>query len=299
MAQWASLGAGLLAEGRRVINMMPPTIRSSREHRVSVFILACTALWLLLEARAATAQGDPLWPDREQIEHFLRTARITARSKVGTGVTHPEKVTLELDGVVRHAIFKQIDEKLDNWRNEVAAYELDKLLGLGMVPPTVERSAGSFQLWVTGSTMDEYDGSFPDIERWRDQVSVMWLFDDLIANRDRHLNNGMVSPGHRLMLIDHSRSFREDEELRNDLNAKVNGTNLRFWGVESDASRDRFPTRYPRSLIERLRSLTDKEVKAVLDRYVWGWRQRQILERRKRILLRVDSMGPEAIHSAP
>jgi len=49
--------------------------------------------------------------------------------------------------------------------------------------------------------MDKYDGSFPDIERWHDQVSVMWLFDDLIGNVDRRLNNAMVSPGHRLRLI--------------------------------------------------------------------------------------------------
>jgi hypothetical protein len=263
---------------------------------VSAFILACTAVSLLLEARASTAQDEPLWPDREEIEHFLKKAKVTARTKIGTGVTHPEKVTLELDGAVRHAVFKKIDEKFDNWRNEVAAYELDKLLGIGMVPPTVERSvggsSGSLQLWVTGSTMDKYDGSFPDIERWRDQVSVMWLFDDLIANVDRHLNNAMVSPEHRLMLIDHSRSFRDSEELRNDLNANVTGTNGRLWVVEYDQNRQRFPTRYPRSLIERLRSLTDKEIKDAIDRHVWGWTQKLVLER-------VESMGPEAIHTAP
>ena len=30
----------------------------------------------------------------------------------------------------------------DHYKNEIAAYELDKLLGLGMVPPTVERKIG-------------------------------------------------------------------------------------------------------------------------------------------------------------
>jgi hypothetical protein len=109
----------------------------------------------------------------------------------------------------------------------------------------------------------------------------------------------MASPGHRLMLIDHSRSFRDNEELRNDLNAKVDGTNARLWGVEPDGKLERFPTRYPRSLIERLRSLTDKEIKDAIDRYVWGWSQKLVLDRRKRILERVESMGPEAIHTAP
>ena len=230
---------------------------SSPRHRVSAFVSAFvsagTALALLLAARASTEQQEPLWPDREEIEHFLKKAKVTAREKIGTGVTNPEKVTLELDGAVRNAVFKKIDENLDNWRNEVAAYELDKLLDVGMVPPTVARTVGGrqggLQLWVTGSTMDKYDGGFPDLAGWRDQVSVMWLFDDLIANVDRHLNNGMVSPAHRLILIDNSRSFRDMVELRNGLNAKFDGTNARYFGVTSDADRGPFPVRYPRSLV--------------------------------------------------
>jgi hypothetical protein len=271
----------------------------SRRSRALAVTIAGAALSLLLGAVASAAQEAPLWPDREEIERYLRQAKVTAHRKLGTGVTKPEKVTLELGGTVRHAIFKKIDEPADSWRNEVAAYELDKLLGIGMVPPTVERSVGgnqgSLQLWVTGSTMEEREGSLLDVERWRDQVSVMWLFDDLVANVDRHLNNGMVSPGQRLMLIDNSRSFRDTVELRNDLNAKVDGTNARFWGMALDAKLEPFPTRYPRPLVERLRSVTDREIKGAVDRYVWGWRQRQLLERRKRILQRLDSMGPAVV----
>ena len=40
----------------------------------------------------------------------------------------------------------------ESYRAEIAAYELDKLLGLSMVPPTVERKVkgetGSAQMWV-------------------------------------------------------------------------------------------------------------------------------------------------------
>ncbi len=288
-------GSGWHAGSRQV----HPMRRSNRRRLVFPLAFAGAIFPLFFAARASTAQDGPLWPNREEIEHFLKKAKVTARQKVGTGVTKPDKVTLELEGAVRHAIFKKIDEPLDNWRNEVAAYELDKLLGIGMVPPTVDRTVGGrqggLQLWVTGSTMDEDHGSPPDVASWRDQVSVMWLFDDFIANVDRHLNNGMVSPEHRLMLIDNSRSFRDMDELRNDLNAKFNGTNARYWGVEPGARPGPFPTRYPRSLIERLRSVTDKEIKDAIDRYVWGWRQRQLLERRKRILERLDSMGPAVL----
>jgi hypothetical protein len=267
-----------------------------------LFVLA--VLSLLLPAHPSTAQDGSLWPDHEEIEYFLKKASITERKEIGTGVTKPEKVTLERDGVVRQACFKRIDVKQqDSWRSEIAAYELDKLLGLGMVPPTVERTIGGrrgcLQLWMTGVTMEAFEGTVPDIESWRDQVSVMWLYDDLIANCDRHLNNAIVSPKHRLILIDNSKSFRSDEGLRNDLNATGTGTHARFWGVEYDEGRERYPTRYPPSLIERLQSLTDKEIKNAVKRYVWGWRGSLVLKRRRLILQRVESMGADAFRGDP
>lgn len=249
----------------------------------------------LLAAPPAGSGDGPPWPDREEIETFLKKAKITGREKIGTGVTKPERVTLERDGVVRQACFKKIDTKHhDSWRAEVAAYELDKLLGLGMVPPTVERTIGgrkgSLQLWVTGTTMEAYEGDLPDIESWRDQVSLMWLFDDLIANCDRHLNNGIVSPNQRLILIDNSRTFRDDEHLRNDLNGRGTGTHARYWGAVYDHDREGYPTRYPPQLVERLRSLSDKEIKKAIKRYVWGWRASLVVKRRQLILERVESI---------
>lgn len=268
--------------------------RSTCGPRVSALVLAGVALAAALTARASAE--DP-WPDRQEVERFLKKARITEHRKIGEGVTKPEKVTLELDGTVRHAIFKRIDEPSDNWRSEVAAYELDKLLGLGMVPPTVARSlggsAGCLQLWVAGTTVDKHEGPIPDIDSWRDQVSVMLLFDDLIANVDRHLHNAMISPSGRLMLIDSSRSFRDEAELQNDLDAKVVGTNAQFWGVPYDAARRRFPTRYPKPLVERLRTVSDKEIKDAVDDYVWGWRQKVLLDRRRRIVALLAVMPPE------
>ena len=244
-----------------------------------------------------------LWPDREELEHFLRKAKITERKKLGKGVTNPEKVRLELDGVVRYAIYKKVDKKHDNWRYEIAAYELDKLLGLGMVPPTVKRSIrgrkGCLQLWVTGTVMFDYEGEFPDMDRWREQVSVMWLFDDLIANIDRHLNNAMVSPDHRLILIDNSKTFRRQKTLMNDLNANGTGTHARFWGVDYDENRERYPTSYPPGLIERVRGLSKDELKKATKKFVWGQNRRRLLERLELIQERIDSMEAFASDTPP
>lgn len=249
------------------------------------------------------APAESHWANRAELEHFLRKAKITHREKVGEGVTHPDKVTLELDGVVRYAVYKNVDLDYDSWRNEVAAYELDKLLGLGMVPPTVPRSIhgrrGCLQLWVAGTTMNKYQGSFPDIDSWREQVSVMWLFDDLIANIDRHLNNAIVSPDYQLMLIDNSKTFRYEKTLLNDLNATGTGTHARFWGVPYDANRASYATRYPRVLIDRLRSLSEKEIKNAIKRYVFGQNKDLVLDRREMILSRIDSMGAGVLEAGP
>jgi len=250
---------------------------------------------LVLVPCALVAQPlPPLWPNAEEIEEFLRNAEVVDRVKLGTGITNPEKVTLELDGKTGYAVFKSIDKDSDNWRCEVAAYELDRLLGLGMVPPTVERRIGGrkggLQHWVTGMTMEKTDDLSGDMEVWRQQVSVMWLFDDLIANIDRHLNNAMVSPDHRLILIDNSKTFRSYRDLLNDLDANGTGTHARFWGVPYDQNRDRYPTQYPRAFVERLRSVSDNEIKDAIKRYIWGYDQKLVLKRRELILSRLDEM---------
>src|SRR2546423_7763093 len=108
-----------------------------------------------------------------ELEQFLAKAKITGMKDLPEGVTLPKKATLELEGTKYFGVFKSIDEGpvpskvlesgieiqfQDSWRTEIAAYELDKLLGLGMVPTTVERTyggkQGSMQFFVD-STMTE------------------------------------------------------------------------------------------------------------------------------------------------
>ncbi len=250
---------------------------------------------------AAAQRMGTAWPDRAEIEHFLREAKITERKKIGEGVTNPEKVTLELDGVVRNAIFKKVDKDHDSWRAEIASYELDKLLGLGMVPPTVPRSIkgrkGCLQLWVTGTVMAKFEGELADLEDWREQVSVMWLFDDLTSNIDRHLNNAMVSPDGNLILIDNSKTFRYQKTLLNDLNGSGTGTHAKFWAVAYDDSRERYVTHYPASFVERLRRVSEDEIEKAIKPYIWGQNRDLVLERRELILRRLDELGLQALRS--
>jgi hypothetical protein len=54
----------------------------------------------------------------------------------------------------------------------------------------------------------------PDLLEWSRMTSDYTLFDSLIDNADRHLNNLLVMEKWKIALIDHSRSFRWSGELR-------------------------------------------------------------------------------------
>ena len=113
---------------------------------LSMLALAAVASALLVAQETREAyQG-------EAAETFLRKARVTRVTDIPVGVTQPQKVTLEMDGVTHMAAFKIVDIDKpgatplsdgsfevafqDSWKTEVAAYEIDKLIGLGMVPAT-------------------------------------------------------------------------------------------------------------------------------------------------------------------
>ena len=112
---------------------------------------------LLTRSVSGAAETVSAWPDADRLEAFLISAEVVDRDKIGVGVTDSSKITLELD----------------------------KYLGLGMVPPTVERSIkgrrGGVQLWVEGEVMNTSSQDPNDLELWRLQVSTMWLFDFLVA----------------------------------------------------------------------------------------------------------------------
>ena len=94
--------------------------------------------------------------ERPQWEEFLKTAEIVGFEPIGEGVTRPIRLSLKKGDRNASGVWKNPSGirggYLEGWRYEIAAYELDKLLGLNMIPPTVERKfqgeRGSLQLWV-------------------------------------------------------------------------------------------------------------------------------------------------------
>jgi hypothetical protein len=233
-------------------------------------------------------------------EEFLRTAEVVAESQLSgaDAVTNPWKLTLEKDGVRRFGLWKDVDGRdkntLDCWRFEIAAYRLDRLLGLDMVPVTVERRhknrPGSLQLWMDGT--DTVKALGPKIaERTRDR-SIEWsrlayvqrVFDDLLANEDRNANNILVTEDARMLLIDHSRSFRTARRYARNLVFGPDGLMK-----APDGSPYLFKT-LPRTLVERIRDLDASRIgEAVGDRLTRA-EIAAVLARKALVLKEVEAM---------
>jgi len=190
-------------------------------------------VWLDADDHPLPFQSD------SEIEEFLRTATIVSSTKIGIGVTQPRKLLLAGNSIRLHAVFKDVDETRKDvrektagrtkiyrqWRDwhlyDVAAYHVDRLLGLDRVPPAVRRKFkrrdGSIKIWLEGTVMDtnRRDQTIepPSLARWNQQKQIMHIFDNLVANRDSNLGNTLIDGNWRLWFIDCGRCFGESKDL--------------------------------------------------------------------------------------
>lgn len=245
-------------------------------------------------------EGLPL--DGEEAEVFLRAAQALDRTPIGKGITRPDRVTLTDGSRTCRGVWKTINDRRmglqriegggyefdfrDSWKSEVAAYELDKLLGLGLVPPTVERRiagrTGSLQMWVEAAlTEDERKRKgleAPDAAAWNAQMHKVRLLHQLTYNTDyRNVRNVLVDPTFHVYAVDSSRAFRIQEDLLTpeDLVA------------------------FSRAVLERLRVLDRPTLEARLGAWVERRQIDGLLARRDCILAlvkeRIAEKGEEAV----
>ena len=190
--------------------------------------LALAAILLLAsqEADVATAGASAkVWLGRNaEYEEFLRTAEIVRVVDIPQGVTKPRHAFFNPGGLAGGAVLKNLRPGFLNgfWeshKSEIAAYELDRLLEMDMVAPTVERrfegDLQSAQLFVEGCRFlkDLHGQAAPNPMRWIRQVWRQRVFDGLIANIDRNAGNLFVDQEWNLILIDHSRAFTGTQNL--------------------------------------------------------------------------------------
>jgi hypothetical protein len=165
---------------------------------------------------------------------------------------------------------------------------LDKHLGLNMVPPTVEKrfqnNSGSCQLWVDAmmslKEKFEKDVKTPSYKvfHWNRALYLQRAFDNLIANEDRHQNQFLITEDWRMILIDHSRSFRTSGKFAKKLIYD-----------EKYKEGPRLMKQLPRAFVEKLRALDTESIKGAVGEYLTDKEIEFVLLRRDLILEWLDN----------
>lgn len=207
-------------------------------HRAFVGLLALASFLLTLSPRVLAEPRGPLnfqvaaptpalsakvWEGRTaEFEEYLRSAEIDHFDDINLGVTHPKRAFFKPGGLIASAAWKVLPPGRpsgywESYKSEIAAYELDKLLGMNMVPPAVEKrwkgQTAAAILWLTPIHSWKEMEARPKPAKWVHQVARMKMFDNFICNKDRNAGNLMVDDDWNLFLIDHSRAFITDKDL--------------------------------------------------------------------------------------
>ena len=207
------------------------------------------------------------------VENKLKTNEIR-EFKPLEGANHPLKVTFD-DGTL--GIWKPHKHNFtSNYRAEVLAYEIDRKLGLGLVPPTVERTVkgkiGSVQLFKDSDLL-HYN------ERSHKQLQKQSFFDYIIDNRDRHSGNFLVAPGGDIVSIDNGLSFTGKGLRHKPFNERI------------DDIKDYLRTTDGKVAIEKLRKLDNPKFAEEVNDYLGPEDSKRMMERIEKVLSTYDEMN--------
>jgi len=222
----------------------------------------------------ATDTGAKTWVGRAaEIEAYLRTAPIVRTEETDRGVTRPIRAFFAPGGAIESMVWKELrpgrpNGYYESYKSEIAAYEIDKLLELNMVPPKVERQVdgktGVAVMWVTGArTFSELRGvpkpppaMAPKFNR---ELTRAKMFHNLIGDIDPNLGNWLVDEAWNVILIDQSRALTDTTSLVHTMQ----GVDEALWA--------------------RMQALSEEQLQARLSPWLDRAQIRAILSRRERL----------------
>jgi hypothetical protein len=265
---------------------------------IAVLLLVAAPWPSVAQTQMATAPVATLGP--AEMERFLLEGRVVKKRESSKGVTDAYRVTLS-DGLLTHdAQVQNVDISKpffdvgprhtevnfrDSYRYNIAAYRLSVLLGLDNVPMSVERVVDgkpAAVTWWLDNVMDDGDRRKKKVSnasplRAADYYGVMYLFDELIQNRDRNQGNIMWSPDSRMWMIDHTRAFRTGRDLMKPENL----------------------TRVERSLFHKLRALDRQALTESVGKTLTRDEIESLFVRRERLLQffdqKIASLGEDKV----
>jgi len=265
--------------------------------RKAFIVISFSMLWAAVFPARGQFKSEEV-AAREQWEEFLKTAEITKSERIGEGVTKPWKLYLRKGDVESKAAWKNPDEKrgdfIDSWKYEIAAYRLDKLIGLNMVPITIEREfkgkKGALSLWAENkySSLDVMEKNIPipkaALKQTDDAKYIARFWDSLIANDDPTQQNTRYTEDWRTILIDHSQAFRSSKKYTENLVLGANGIKRK------DDGSPYLIQRVPRALFEKVKSLDLASLKQAVGPYLTDKEAAAVIARIKLLMDEIEAM---------
>lgn len=247
-------------------------------------VLLLAGMCLSLACRPRTM---PLPPSSgELLERFLLEARVTAVNKeLQSGRMGAWLVTLDDGKTTRKAFFKSVRRPRPtlmpaSYTYELAAFELDKLLGLELVPATVERQidgrSGSLQLFLEGVETEKSrllkNLQPPNLQAYQDQLDEITLLENLTCTPRQDLGDILIQTDTwRVWRVDFSEAFMPATELQPE----------------------RLIRRASRRFVKALRNLDEALARRRLARYLNTSELEALFKRRQLILDEIDRLIKE------
>ena len=246
-------------------------------HLSSCLVFAAIALG---PPQAPTTPGRAWTGRAAEIEAYLRTAPIVRTERTDRGITQPVRAFFAPGGPIGSMTWKALAPGVSNgfyesYKSEIAAYEIDKLLDLGMVPPKVERridgELGVAVMWVEGAKSFAALGGAPapppaKVAIWNREIIRAKMFHNLIGDIDPNLGNWLIDAEWRVTLIDQSRALTTTTRLVHEMR-QIDGP---LW--------------------TRMRALTVDGLKRDLARWLGPAEIRAILARRDEMQKKIDRL---------
>ncbi len=256
-----------------------------------LFRLKQRALPLAALAAALSLYAQPpVKLTRAEQETFLREAKIEKMRSARKGITDSQQATL-FDGKLRHdASVQSIDiaksefktdrgtelNFKDSFKFNIAAYRLDKLMDLNLMPVYMERKiagkTSSVGWWLDDVIGDEADRKKkkltpPDVDAFNEQMYCVRVLVQLTANVDANQGNLLTDKNWNLWIIDFTRAFRLMRTLPNEKDL-----------VKID-----------RKFLKALRELNEPQLAGALRPYVTNDEIKSLLKRRDLIVQHFDA----------
>ena len=254
---------------------------------LAIIILTCFffGAWFHSKSQAVTQEN----VKQKELENYLRTAKIVSKRRTG-GRGENWVISLDDGKAARHGFFKLLNQNrptliTDSYKYGIAAYELDKLLDLNLVPPVVEREIesrkGSLQIFIEGA-LEESNRRIrniepPNPEKFKNTLEDLSVFENLTYSPsfcgERELNDILImdKKDWKIWRVDFSEAFAPSPEL-------IPGCEI---------------TRCSKKLYQYLIKLEDKVIKAKLKHYLNDEEMSMLLKRKKLIIEKIKKLIAE------